>query len=34
LRSAASPRVLAAIAGVTNPARDPVHGRPLSDFWD
>jgi len=34
LRSAASPRVLAAIAGVPNPARDPVHGRPLSDFWD
>jgi uncharacterized protein YjlB len=34
LRSAASPRVLAAIAGVPNPAKDPVHGRPLSDFWD
>ncbi|HEU0160197.1 MAG TPA: cupin [Hyphomicrobiaceae bacterium] len=34
LRSAASPRVLAAIAGVPKPATDPVHGRPLSDFWD
>lgn len=33
LRSAATPRVLAAIANVPMPATDPVHGRPLIDFW-
>jgi uncharacterized protein YjlB len=33
LRSAATPRVLAAIASVPIPATDPVHGRPLLDLW-
>ena len=33
LRSAATPRVLAAIASVPIPATDPVHGRPLTEFW-
>jgi uncharacterized protein YjlB len=33
LRSAATPRVLAAIASVPIPATDPVHGHPLIDLW-
>lgn len=33
LRSAATPRVLAAIAKVPMPAKDPVHGRPMLEFW-